>query len=358
MGVAYSSKKKKLHEIKKQKKKNEKIDEQLITKTYSKVNKKELSLLLLGTGESGKSTFLKQMRIINKGGFSNSDYETYRKTIRTNLVLHMKLLFEFSLRMGYEVKPKNQELGNDFLKMLNISQEFSFDKVEYIKCLWQDNGLKMAFENRSQFQIPDTANYFFDKIEEIVDKDYQPTDKDILFCRIPTTGVNQLIFEQDNTIWKIIDVGGQRSERRKWIHQFENVDLLIYIVALSEYDQKLFENFNINRLAESLELFTKISNNNYFENKNCIIFFNKTDLFEEKIKKVSLKQCFPEYNGGLDFEAGKQFIRQKFVDKAENNQRNIFSHFTCATNTKNIERVIDTINITVIEHILKEDGYL
>lgn len=42
----------------------------------------------------------------------------------------------------------------------------------------------------------------------------------------------------------MVDVGGQRSERRKWIHCFENVTSIIFLVALSEYDQILFESEN------------------------------------------------------------------------------------------------------------------
>lgn len=43
---------------------------------------------------------------------------------------------------------------------------------------------------------------------------------------------------------RMVDVGGQRSERRKWIHCFENVTSIIFLVALSEYDQILFESDN------------------------------------------------------------------------------------------------------------------
>ncbi|KAJ6242297.1 guanine nucleotide-binding protein g(o) subunit alpha [Anaeramoeba flamelloides] len=355
MGNNYSTKKKKIKDLKKQKQRNDKIDKELTPKN---IEKKGLTILLLGTGESGKSTVIKQMMILHKGGFKNSDFVTYQKTIRANLILHMKTLLEASSKLDYQLESNNKEIAKEFLSMASISLAYNEEKAELVKQLWQDKSLQLTFESRSKYQIPDTAKFFLNKIEEIMKTDYRPTDQDILFCRIPTTGVNQLTFEQGNTIWKIIDVGGQRSERRKWIHQFENVDLLIYIVALNEYDQKLFENLNVNRLSESLELFTRISNNAYFENKNCIIFFNKIDLFEEKIKKSDVKQCFPDYSGGLDFENGKEFIKQKFIDKAENMKRNIFTHFTCATNTKNIERVIDAVNITAMEYILKEDGFL
>ena len=45
-------------------------------------------------------------------------------------------------------------------------------------------------------------------------------------------------------VTRMVDVGGQRSERRKWIHCFENVTSIIFLVALSEYDQILFESDN------------------------------------------------------------------------------------------------------------------
>ncbi|KAJ6235184.1 guanine nucleotide-binding protein g(o) subunit alpha [Anaeramoeba flamelloides] len=351
-----NSKKKRKQSLQKEQKKNQKIQNQIEIET--KKQKKELKILILGTGESGKSTFIKQMMIIHKGGFTNSDLVEYKKTIKTNLIHHTKILFEACVNFNWEIKSQTKELGKEFLSLVEQSPELTTETANLIKDIWNDPVLKKAYEKRNKFQLPDTANYFLDKIDKIMENDYQPSDTDILFCRIPTTGVSQLTFDQGENSWTVIDVGGQRSERRKWIHQFEDVQLLIYIVALSEYNQKLFEDLDVNRLRESFGLFSKISNNDFFENKNCVVFFNKVDLFEEKIKKEDLKQCFPDYKGGFDFEAGKKFIKRKFLDEAENSTRNIFCHFTCATDTKNVERVIDAVNITVIEHVLKEDGLL
>ena len=50
--------------------------------------------------------------------------------------------------------------------------------------------------------------------------------------------------------FRMVDVGGQRSERRKWIHCFENVTSIIFLVALSEYDQVLFESENEVKLLQ------------------------------------------------------------------------------------------------------------
>ena len=95
----------------------------------------------------------------------------------------------------------------------------------------------------------------------------------------------------------IIDVGGQRSERKKWLHYFEDVTAIIYCVALSGYDLTLGEDEETNRMKESLLLFESICNNKWFVTTSIILFLNKKDLFEQKIKYSPLAICFPEYKG-------------------------------------------------------------
>jgi guanine nucleotide-binding protein G(i) subunit alpha len=71
--------------------------------------------------------------------------------------------------------------------------------------------------------------------------EYMPDDQDILRSRVKTTGITETIFLIGNLTYRLFDVGGQRSERRKWIHCFEDVNSIIFIVSLSEYDQVLIE---------------------------------------------------------------------------------------------------------------------
>ena len=78
------------------------------------------------------------------------------------------------------------------------------------------------------------------------------------------------------------DVGGQRNERRKWIHCFDNVDCVVFVASLSEFDQHLYEDETKNRLEEALELFAQISNSKWFASTALILFLNKKDLFEKK----------------------------------------------------------------------------
>ena len=95
----------------------------------------------------------------------------------------------------------------------------------------------------------------------------------------------------------MFDVGGQRSERKKWIHCFEGVTAIIFCVALSGYDLVLAEDEEMNRMMESMKLFDSICNNKWFVETSIILFLNKKDLFEQKIKYSPLSICFPEYKG-------------------------------------------------------------
>ncbi|VDQ00148.1 unnamed protein product [Trichobilharzia regenti] len=83
-----------------------------------------------------------------------------------------------------------------------------------------------------------------DNFDRIADPEYLPSLQDILRVRVPTTGIVEYPFNLESTVFRIVDVGGQRSERRKWIHSFENVTSIIFLVALNEYDQVLVENQN------------------------------------------------------------------------------------------------------------------
>ena len=84
-------------------------------------------------------------------------------------------------------------------------------------------------------------SYFDNDITRLFEVDYLPTDQDILRTRLRTTGINETIFDLGKLKYRMFDVGGQRSERRKWIHVFDNVDVVLFLVAVGGYDDVLVE---------------------------------------------------------------------------------------------------------------------
>ncbi len=138
---------------------------------------------------------------------------------------------------------------------------------------------------------------YLESIDRIATQNYLPTEQDVLRVRVPTTGIIEYPFMLENITFRMVDVGGQRSERRKWIHCFENVTSIMFLAALSEYDQVLVESDNENRMEESKALFRTIITYPWFQNSSVILFLNKKDLLEEKIMHSHLVDYFPEYDG-------------------------------------------------------------
>jgi len=176
---------------------------------------------------------------------------------------------------------------------------------------------------------------------------------------VATTGITETAFNLDNYIFRVTDVGGQRSERKKWISCFQDVTAVIFVVSLSEYDQTLFEDEMTNRMKESLKLFGEICNNKYFEQTSIILFLNKLDLFKEKLaKKIDPKVAFPDYTGGCDYNVATEYIKQQFVVLNKTPDREIFAKLTCATDTENMRFVFDAVKTIILQKRLESVGFL
>ena len=95
---------------------------------------------------------------------------------------------------------------------------------------------------------------FLDSLARLGKKDYLPSEQDILRTRVKTTGIVEVRFAYKGFDFLILDVGGQRSERKKWIHCFEGVTAILFCVSMSEYDQLLHEDEETVRLVACLTL--------------------------------------------------------------------------------------------------------
>ncbi|XP_033613639.1 guanine nucleotide-binding protein subunit alpha-14 isoform X3 [Fukomys damarensis] len=231
----------------------------------------------------------------------------------------------------------------------------SRDQVEAIKQLWQDPGIQECYDRRREYQLSDSAKYYLTDIDRIAMPSFVPTQQDVLRVRVPTTGIIEYPFNLEDIIFRMVDVGGQRSERRKWIHCFESVTSIIFLVALSEYDQVLAECDNENRMEESKALFKTIITYPWFLNSSVILFLNKKDLLEEKIMYSHLISYFPEYKGPKqDVKAARDFILKLYQDQNPDKEKVIYSHFTCATDTENIRFVFAAVKDTILQLNLRE----
>jgi GTPase SAR1 family protein len=322
-------------------------------------DQRTFKLLLLGAGESGKSTLFKQMLTIYGQGVSKEELIALIGPIHANLQLGMTALCTNVERWG-SVLPENEEACRHFQSLSSSLQDdltLTPTQFQYLKQLWADPAIQTAWQNRAEFQIYDSTAYFCDKVAQIESPDYVPTEDDHLRIRVRTTGIVEKGFAIDGNQFRLFDVGGQRNERKKWIHCFENVTAVIFVAAISEYDQRLFEDETTNRLTEALKLFDDICNSRWFSKTALLLFLNKRDLFQEKIMQVPLSKYFSDYDGPeQDYQAAQTWILNQFKDKNRNPNKAIYSSVTTAIDTGNIRMVVNSVKDIIIRQALSSIG--
>eukprot|EP00795_Rhopilema_esculentum_P001171 gene1171-15529_t len=325
------------------KKTSNKIDQQL--KQDKVAYRATHRLLLLGAGESGKSTIVKQMRILHVDGFNEQEKRERIEDIKRNIkeaILTITGAMNTILPPVKLENPANQ-WRVDWLQQHATQDDFNYPSefYDHVKILWSD-------------KVPT------DRLCPIFPRqNYSPNNQDLLRCRILTRGIIETRFQVDRVNFHMFDVGGQRDERRKWIQCFNDVTAIIFVVACSSYNLVLREDTSQNRLRESLELFKNIWNNRFLKTISVILFLNKQDLLRDKVLagKSKIEDYFPDYARyripedakrelGEEEEVtrAKYFIRDEFLrisTATSDGKHYCYPHFTCAVDTENIRRVFN-----------------
>lgn len=278
--------------------------------------------------------------------------KAFKSIIFNNIVSSMIVLVEACGTLGISIGDDKQDLAKKICKEEYFTGEFTQSIADDISSLWKDEGIRNAFAQSKKFQLFDSAEYYFNAIDRISRPEYVPNEQDILRSRAKTTGIIETDFTVGSTKFILVDVGGQRSERRKWMHCFQDVTAVIFCVALSDYDLKLYEDETTNRMQESLKLFKDICSTKWFLNTAIILFLNKKDVFQAKIKHSLLTECFPDYTGGNNFEEASQFIEDKFLQCNTNPAKLIYVHFTQATDTNNVTVVFKAVQDILLNRVL------
>ena len=138
-------------------------------------------------------------------------------------------------------------------------------------------------------------------LDRISASDYLPSDKDILYSWVKTIGITETTFSikegSGNRMMElsVYDLGGTRDERKKWIHFFGGVDMILFTVDIACYDQLLFEDETVNRMQEALQLFDSIVNCRWFVNAKVILCFTKKAKLAAKIRTSPVENYFSNF---------------------------------------------------------------
>ncbi|THG93841.1 hypothetical protein EW026_g7506 [Hermanssonia centrifuga] len=255
----------------------------------------QVKVLLLGSGDSGKSTILKQMRLIHRVPFSPQEIESYRQLVFNNLTHGLKYLLDAMEDMNLEVAEEHGQsvqLVED-AQDIRDGQPFPLEYLDALKTLWEEANVQKAWERGNEAALPENLSYFFADLDRLFEPTYVPNEQDIVHTRARTIGITETIFHLRDHEMLMVDVGGQKSERRKWIHCFQDVTSILFLVSLSGYDQCLIEDKDANQMQDAMTIWDSICHSQWFKQTSIILFLNKDDLFEKKIPHSDIKNFFP-----------------------------------------------------------------
>mmetsp|Transcript_7786 Transcript_7786/g.8579 ORF Transcript_7786/g.8579 Transcript_7786/m.8579 type:complete len:235 (+) Transcript_7786:48-752(+) len=188
----------------------------------------EVKMLLLGAGGAGKSTMIKQMKILYCGGFSMTERKKYKLVIRENIRKGLQILVEVTQQNGCLC----EELMESVSKLSGNPKALN---AGVVKKIWDDSLVHVTWKNRETLRVDiqeSLRHFVVSRSKEVFSHDYLPTDEDIIYSQLKTTGIVETSFQACEKSFTFVDVGGQKSERRKWLHSFDGVDAILFVADL------------------------------------------------------------------------------------------------------------------------------
>jgi len=303
------------------------------------------------------------MQIIHGQGFNDVERAELIPDIHKNIVDAMNVLLEQMDEKNLNIPLKCPDKSRDMEIFANSEQPIDV-RLRSVSRLWSDLGVQECFRRRSQYSTTHPLNvstqYFLDAIEERINEvGYLPITEDIIRVRRNTIGVIQYEFVLTDIQFKIIDVGGEREERVRWIDFLAaKITCVIFLGAIDEYDTKLIAEGGEqkNRLKESIELFKKIQLFQWLAHTTFILFLNKVDVFREKLQTSDMVDHFPDYKGfRKEYASNLAFVKKKFHEESTPRRpRMIYTHETCATDTAGMKFVFEAVRDTILQLNLRQ----
>jgi len=194
----------------------------LIENEIKKENKEQgysFKLLLLGTGDAGKSTFTKQMAFIY-GSATPQFLGTFTGILRENCLDGMQVLLTGMQESSGGIPESIQAVATKVLNASELDPAVAAD----VQTLYASKLVLEAAEKAANLNIQGGvggAKYYFSNASRFASHDYIPTKEDVLMARRKTVGIVETHFEFNNASFTLVDVGGQRSERKKMAPLFQ-----------------------------------------------------------------------------------------------------------------------------------------
>ena len=326
-----------------------------------------IDLIVIGPSECGKSTVIRHMVYLAKGGYEPEEKPQIVNTIRSNVIEGIQDIIKGmeKLKIPFE-NPDNEDRAKSIKAISIISPVITPELLEQMRELLRDKGVHSALKRVNEFNF----NYAFlhyidvhslaepgaphgteDGLSNVFNVNYTPSISDAVHMRRVTKGPIQKTFVFKGVTFRITDVGGERQKRINWTPLIQASLMVIFVAALSDYDLLLKEDGRTNRMKEALTLFEIECSREDLKHKSFFLFLNKVDLFKRKVKKIPLSRYFEDYKGSGDSQSCLRYIRDLFLqagaEKAE--KRKLHVAVTDATDKGSLEKVFAAVKDTAVQ---------
>lgn len=296
------------------------------------------------------------------GGSSNSSSKSKNQEVSVHHTSNWKKAFSLGNKIKSPKSAHTNEIEgwwddpSDPVHVLNSC-------AQPMLALWKDPSVKQRLREK-RIRLEESSGFFLDEISRITALRYFPSDQDVLKARLKTTGVVEHSFSIAHSqrrfiTWKIYDVGGARNQRHAWAPYFEDVNAIIFLAPISAFDQVLAEDPEVNRLEDSLLLWKSVVSNKLLAHVSIILFLNKVDLLQAKLKSgVRLSHHMPRYGDRPnDYENVSSYFYNKFGSIhqtfSSNKEREFKIHLTSVTDTRRTATIIQNVRDIIITVNLK-----
>ncbi|KAG9311845.1 G-alpha-domain-containing protein [Chiua virens] len=260
-------------------------------------------------------------------------------------------------------------LGDTGMATRDEAQEVLHNCGDDIIALW-NNKLVREVLRRRKIRLEELPGFFLNDIERVTALNYIPSDDDVLRARLKTVGVSEYRCEMEaaagreqGTEWRIVDVGGSRSQRATWVPFFDDVDAIIFLTPISGFDQVLAEDRSVNRLEDSVLLWKAVCSNKLLANVDLVLFLNKCDILESKLKSgIRLSKYVRSYGDRPnDLDTASKYFRSKFSAIHREYSplpRKFYGFCTSVTDTTTTAGILASVRDMVVRRHLKQSKLL
>jgi len=185
----------------------------------------KFKILLLGAGESGKSTIVKQLKLIHKHKIEPKEKKVVAQGLHQNVLDCMKALInQVKVYNEHELDEEDQKTAAE-VESYNDQERITPELGERIIKLFNSKAVQHAYSRRNEFWLLDSFEYYLENLTRFCSPDFEPNEDDVVMARIRTTGivvtnlkqklVRESKHEPEFLDFEVVDVGGQRNERKK-----------------------------------------------------------------------------------------------------------------------------------------------